>query len=68
METSLKTGFAQIFSCCPKNLELPKLWGGGAAVPLAHPPDPQAYWCMHAKASICDMRMLCRLYCRLAMM
>ena len=24
METSLKTGFAQIFSCCPKKSELPK--------------------------------------------
>ena len=23
METSLKTGFAQIFSCCPKNLSCP---------------------------------------------
>ena len=29
METSLKTGFAQIFSCCPKL--------GGAAAPLAPP-------------------------------
>ena len=29
METSLKTGFAQIFSCCPKF--------GGAAAPLAPP-------------------------------
>ena len=35
METSLKTGFAQIFSCCPKNLSCPKL--GGAAAPLAPP-------------------------------
>ena len=26
METSLKTGFAQIFSCCPKKSELPKIW------------------------------------------
>ena len=33
METSLKTGFAQIFSCCPKNLSCPKF--GGAAAPLA---------------------------------
>ena len=30
MEMSLKTGFAQIFSCCPKF--------GGAAAPLAPPP------------------------------
>ena len=28
MTTSLKAGFAQIFSCCPKN-ELPKIWRGG---------------------------------------
>ena len=36
METSLKTGFAQIFSCCPKNLRCPNF--GGAAAPLAPPP------------------------------
>ena len=35
MKTSLKTGFAQIFSCCPKNLSCPIL--GGAAAPLASP-------------------------------
>ena len=35
METSLKTGFTQIFSCCPKNLSRPKF--GGAAAPLAPP-------------------------------
>ena len=35
METSLKPGFAQTFSCCPKNLSCPKL--GGAAAPLAPP-------------------------------
>ena len=35
METSLKSGFAQIFSCCPKNLSCPKF--GGAAAPLAPP-------------------------------
>ena len=35
METSLKTGFAQIFSCCPKNLSRPKFWG--AAAPLVPP-------------------------------
>ena len=40
METSLKTGFAQIFSRCPKNLSCPKF--GGAASPLA-PPGPYAY-------------------------
>ena len=36
METSLKTGFAQIFSCCPKNLSCPNF--GGPAAPLAPPP------------------------------
>ena len=35
METSLKPGFAQIFSCCPKNLSCLKF--GGAAAPLAPP-------------------------------
>ena len=35
METSLKTGFAQIFSHCPKNLSCPKF--GGSAAPLAPP-------------------------------
>ena len=35
MATSLKPGFAQTFSCCPKNLSRPKL--GGAAAPLAPP-------------------------------
>ena len=35
METSLKSGFAQIFSCCPKNLSCPKFVG--AAAPLAPP-------------------------------
>ena len=39
METSLKTGFAQIFSRCPKNLSYPKF--GGAVAPLA--PGPYAY-------------------------
>ena len=39
METSLRTGCAQIFSRCPKKSELPKIWGGGggAAAPLALP-------------------------------
>ena len=35
METFLKTGFAQIFSCCPKKRICPKF--GGAAAPLAPP-------------------------------
>ena len=33
MEMSLKTGFAQIFSCCPKNLSCPKFGGGGGCSP-----------------------------------
>ena len=39
MEMSLKTGFAPIFSCCPKNLSCPKFEGvgGGAAAPLVTP-------------------------------
>ena len=36
MKTSLKTGFVQIFSCCPKKSELPKIWGG------CSPPRPPA--------------------------
>ena len=40
VEMSLKTGFAQIFSCCPKNFSCPKF--GGAAASLA-PPGPYAY-------------------------
>ena len=34
METSLKTSFAQIFSCCPN-------FGGGCSPP--RPPGPYAY-------------------------
>ena len=41
METSLKTGFAQIFSRCPKNLSCPK-FGGGGAPPPPPPPPPLA--------------------------
>ena len=39
METSLKTGFAQISSRCPKNLSCPDF--GGAAAPLAPIPPPR---------------------------
>ena len=35
MKTSLTAGFAQIFSCYPKNLSCPKF--GAAAAPLAPP-------------------------------
>ena len=41
METSIKTGFAQIFSRCPKNLSWPKFGGGGCSPP--RPPGPYAY-------------------------
>ena len=34
METSLKPGFAQIFSCCPKNLSYPKSGGAPPPPPL----------------------------------
>ena len=37
METSLKTGFAQIFSSCPKNLSCPNFKGG------LQPPSPPPY-------------------------
>ena len=40
MKTSLKTGFAQIFPCCPKKAKLPKIWGGlqPPSPPPAHTP------------------------------
>ena len=50
METSLKTGFAQIFSCCPKNLSCPNF--GGAAAPLV----PPARTPMSASSVICKLR------------
>ena len=31
METSLKTGLAHIFSCCPKNLSCQNCGGGGGS-------------------------------------
>ena len=40
MKKSLKTGFAQIFSCCPKNAELPQIWGGCSP---PRPTGPYAY-------------------------
>ena len=41
METSLKAGFSQIFSCCPKNLSCPKFWGAAApSPPPARTPMP----------------------------
>ena len=51
METSLKPGFAQIFSCCPKNLSCPKF--GGAAAPLAPPArTPMVVFAFKIKVSI----------------
>ena len=54
METSLKTGFAQILSCCPKNLSGPKFRGG--AGPLLPPPklDPHAYVSIY-KSNLVDI-------------
>ena len=49
MEMSLKTGFAQIFSCCPKNLNCPKFWG--ATAPLAPPARTPMTWTASARAS-----------------
>ena len=39
MKTSLKTGVAQIFSCCPEKMGGSKIWGGGGggAPPPRHP-------------------------------
>ena len=42
METSLKTGFAQIFSYCLKTLSYSN-FGGAAAPSLPPPPGPYAY-------------------------
>ena len=45
MKTSLKTGAAQIFSCCPQNTRelenLPGVGGGGGA---AAPPSPHGLY------------------------
>ena len=50
MKTSLKTGVAQIFSCCPEKMGGSKIWGGGGGgggegeglQPLHRPPGPYA--------------------------
>ena len=52
METSLKTGFAQIFSCCPKNWVAQNL--GGAAAPLA-PPGPYPYVGYSVSTAFCSL-------------
>ena len=33
MKTSLKTGFAQIFSCCPQKMGDSKIWGSPPFAP-----------------------------------
>ena len=38
MKTSLKTGFAQIFSCSPQKMGGSKIWGS----PRLRPPGPYA--------------------------
>ena len=38
MKTSLKTGFAQIFSCCPQKMGESKIWGSPPFAPLARTP------------------------------
>ena len=50
METSLRTGFAHIFSRCPKNLSCPKF--GGAAAPLV----PPARTPMTKTVSVCKVK------------
>ena len=44
METSLKTGFAQIFSCCPKTWVAQNFFGGAAAALVHPPPRPVRLW------------------------
>ena len=38
MKTPLKTGFAQIFSCCPPKMGDSKIWGSPPFAPLARTP------------------------------
>ena len=38
MKTPLKTGFAQIFSCCPQKIGDSKIWGSPPFAPLARTP------------------------------
>ena len=51
METSLKTGFAQIFSRCPKNLSAQNLGGlqpplpPAARTPMRKAPDVASFIC-----------------------
>ena len=49
MQTSLKTGFAQIFSCCPKNLSCLKF--GGAPAPLARLARTPMFLSLNGKTS-----------------
>ena len=66
MKTSLKAGFAQIFSCWPKNLSCPKF--GGAAAPLAPPartpmggnPTPSVEWRLKGRKLLSGAKYLVR--------
>ena len=49
VQTSLKTGFAQIFSCRPKNLSCPKF--GRAPAPLARPARTPMFLSLNGKTS-----------------
>ena len=42
MKTSLKTGVAQIFSCCPEKMGGSKIWGEGGLPPPHRLPGPYA--------------------------
>ena len=57
METSLKTGFAQILSCCPKKSEWPEI-SGGLQPPSCPPPQkklgPHAYVSIY-KSNLADI-------------
>ena len=62
METCLKTGFAQIFSCCPKKLSCPKF--GGAAAPLAPPARTPMFGtaCKHLVQTLNYDILICSVY------
>ena len=59
MELSLKIGFAQIFSCCPKNLSCPKFWGGGGCSPPrpARPVRPRSIKKEKKESRVCVNRL-----------
>ena len=64
METSLKTGFVQIFSCCPKKLSCPKFGGGciparpPASTPMTRSVNKRWLFCCYRSAidlTVCDL-------------